>query len=615
MSGLHKNAQYFRAESWSNNYVKINRQGDVVVVLEQGEVSLPAVTKHLKDLGLHLPAVVRFPELITRQAEAMNQCFEKSIKRFCYANKFTGIYPLKVNPMACVTKTFLNTTNYGFEAGSKTELLEALSLALPQQRPVLVNGHKDEAMLQSILETTQLGHRVIPIIEKLSECERLITMAKKLKVTPRFGVRVRLYSRGSGRWRSSAGERAKFGLNSFDLLALVKYLEEEKLLDSFELLHFHIGSQITDVRKLSKAIREATRIYCRLKQKGVPLKSLDVGGGLGVDYDGSQTYSDSSMNYNISEYANNVVSIVGETCKEEDVEVPELISESGRFLVAHHAMLLINSLGRNSVRDVPLPPKKKNEHDLISSLRHCIHDMSRRNVKESLHDARDYKEDGLHLFDLGYLSLEERSAIESLTWGVMKKSLKFLKDKEKVKIEQEIADQLVMNFSIFQSLPDYWAMEHNFPIMPIEKLTQECSQEATLADITCDSDGKINTFISGDDEERRTLKIHPPGKTEDLLGIFLIGAYQDILGDLHNLFGPLNEVEVTWAKGQKKYKVHKLDKGSNVAETLSLMHLDPEKLVENLLKTLKKDCRSQTQFNRIKRHFQNSLKDTTYFSD
>jgi len=614
MSGLKKNRQNFRPQSWSNKYVDINAKGEVIVKIDEGAVPLCKIYKQLQDFGFQLPAVIRFPELIVSQADSITKAFSVAIKKYKYNNLFTGIYPLKVNPMSAVTKTFLSSTNFGFEAGSKTELLEALSLALPKNRTVLVNGHKDDSMLQSVLEATKCGFRVVSIIEKINECDRVVAMAKKLKVTPRLGVRVRLHSRGSGRWRSSTGERSKFGLNTLDLLKLVERLERENLLKSFELLHFHIGSQITDVRKISKSLREAARIYCRLKQKGVPLKTLDVGGGLGVDYDGSQTYSDSSVNYSINEYANNVVYIVGEVCEEEGVEVPELISESGRFLVAHHAMLLVKSLGRNSVNDVSLPPKQKKEHDLISSLRYCYKNISKRNVQESIHDARDYKEDGLHLFDLGYLSLEERSAIESLTWAVLKKSVNFLKDKEKEKIKQEISDQIIMNFSIFQSLPDYWAMEHNFPIMPIDNLNVLCDQEATISDVTCDSDGKINSFISGDDEKKSTLKIHPSGVSEDVMGIFLIGAYQDILGDLHNLFGPLNEVEVVWKKGKKNFDVRKLDKGSNVSQTLELMHLDSKKIVEKLLTTLTAKCEDKSHIIRVKKHFKSCLTDSTYFN-
>ncbi|MGE4157567.1 MAG: biosynthetic arginine decarboxylase [Planctomycetota bacterium] len=609
------NRALFRPHQWGRPVMDINSQGQVVAKLEHGEVPLIDVVKRLRGFGYDLPAVIRFPELITRQATNLHEAFEKAIRESGYSNRYTGLYPLKVNPMAHVAKTILKTTPFGLEAGSKAELVEALSLAIPAGRPVLVNGHKDAVMMQAMLECSHLGHRVIPIIEKFHEVERLFTVARRLKIKPRFGVRVRLHARGSGRWEDSAGERAKFGLNSFEILQLVEYLKKENALDCWELLHFHIGSQVTEVRPISQAINEAARIFCQLHKMGVGLTSIDVGGGLGVDYDGSRGGSDSSLNYSIGEYANNIVYTLHEVCKEQGIPEPEILSESGRFLVANHALLMIEVLGRNNVLDVPFPEARPGEHRLVTTLRGIVSDLGAENVRESLHDARAIKEDALRLFELGHFDLIDRSALENLYWLAARKALDFLKGPELEKLQTESSDQVLVNFSLFQSLPDYWAVDHNFPIMPIDRLDIPCTRESTLIDITCDSDGKICNFIRGEgnNAERSSLPLHPEGAGSDILGVFLIGAYQDILGDLHNLFGPLNEVEVTWKKGSKDYNVGKIDRGTNVRETLELMHLDPDTLMDDLLKILGSKCSGEEHENRVVKHFRRMLNDTTYF--
>lgn len=606
------NRDFFRPHLWGAGRFDINDDGQAVARLDDLDVPLIEVVRRLRKFGWDLPAVVRFPDLITARAESLDKSFNRAIRESGYEGHYTGLYPLKVNPMAHVVKTFLATTRFGLEAGSKAELFEALALGLPADRPVLINGHKDELMLRAALEALRLGHRVLPILEKRDEFERLHALARKIRVVPRFGVRARLHARGAGRWEESGGDRAKFGLATPHLLELVETLRGHGLLDSWELLHFHIGSQVPGILKLKNAVREATRIYARLVKMGVRLKAIDVGGGLGVDYDGSRSPTDSSVDYSVEEYADTIVWTIKEVCQEEDVPQPELFSESGRYLVADHAVLLVESLGRNRVTDMTPPPARRDEHDLVKDMRTCFKNLRRQNVLQCLHEARAFKEDSLQLFDLGHLGLEERSAVESLYWSILSKSLRHLKGREFELCSREIADQVIVNFSLFQSLPDYWAVNHNFPIMPIDRLDEACRGETSLTDITCDSDGKINSFIAPEGEVRKTLRLHEDNRPGDILGVFLIGAYQDILGDLHNLFGPLNEVEVTRRK-RGGFNVGKLDRGSSVSETLTLMHLDPQALDDALMDHLGPLCHNDAERQRLGQLFDKILAGTTYF--
>jgi arginine decarboxylase len=611
-----KNRQIFRPHLWGKSHFDIDEQGRTVVKLAKGNIPFVSIIEKIKKSGFSLPAVVRFPELITHQSKKITCAFQNAINDFSYQGDFTGVYPLKVNPMSPVVNTFITDTSFGLEAGSKAELIEAMSLALPKNRLVLVNGHKDRSMFTAIFEAARLDYPIIPIIEKFNEIFLFEELAKKMQVAPKIGVRVRLHAKGSGRWEASTGERAKFGLNTHDILTLLERLRQNDSLKYWEMLHFHIGSQVTNIRHIENALKEASRIFCHLWKMGVPLKYMDIGGGLGVDYDGSRSDTDSSINYSIKEYANNVVYTLGGICREEGVPEPGIICESGRILVAKHAVLLLESLGRNRVSHLPLPGKIKKEHDLIKDLRTCYREIKKSNVHELLHDARSLKEDGLKLYDLGYLSLNERHALEALYWKVLEKSKNHLVGKEKEICKVELADQLILNFSLFQSLPDYWAVDHNFPVMPLEGLNFPCDEEITLADITCDSDGKITSFIHADGEERKTLPFHKKkGEKPDILGVFLIGAYQDILGDLHNLFGPLNEVKVTWPARRKHFHLEKLDPGSNISETLQLMHLAPEKLVADLISNFQKKSPNLREKKRLEKFFKKILRETTYFKN
>jgi arginine decarboxylase len=450
---------------------------------------------------------------------------------------------------------------------------------------VVCNGYKDEEYVETALLATKLGRKVMLVVEKLSELHLIAQVSRRTGVRPHIGVRVKLSSRGTGRWEASGGDRSKFGLSAAELLEAMQILRDEGLLDCFELIHFHLGSQISAIRSVKSALREGGRFYVELKKMGAPLRYLDVGGGLGVDYDGSQTNFQSSMNYTMQEYANDVVYAMKELCDAEEVEPPTLVSESGRAVVAHHAVLVTEVLGTIEFRTKAVPEVLPEDVEpVVKNLFDTYRDLTRKNLIEAWHDAVDYKEECLQLFNLGHLALDQRVMAENIYWALCHKILKFAKEldhlpEELEHLEKALADTYFCNFSVFQSLPDSWAIDHLFPVLPIHRLDEEPTRRAVLADITCDSDGKIDHFIDRRDV-KPVLELHPLKGDDYYLGFFLVGAYQEILGDLHNLFGDTNDVSVSIVEGG--YQIDQVLPGDTVTEVLDYVSYSRDDLVARL---------------------------------
>ncbi|HLN79789.1 MAG TPA: biosynthetic arginine decarboxylase, partial [Thermoanaerobaculia bacterium] len=541
---------------WGKRFFHVSEDGNLVVrptrEPERG-VPLKQIVDEVGLRGITPPLIIRFPQILASAVSDLNNAFARAIEEFEYGNVYRGVFPIKVNQKRVVVEQIIEAGRpygYGLEAGSKPELLAAVAADLAPDSLIICNGYKDEAFIGMALNGIRMHKKVVLVLEKVSELDRILTVARQRHVRPLLGMRVKLYARGSGKWAKSGGEAAKFGLTTPEMLETVKILKRRRMLDTMVMLHFHIGSQITDIRKIKDAIREAGRVYAKLRALGVPIKYLNLGGGLGVDYDGSKTAFDSSMNYSVQEYANDVVYTIKSICDEEKVPEPTLVTESGRAITAFHSVLVTNVLDVadriEQGRRVRVSPSDPN---VIQELSGILKEVNAKNLRESYHDALQYKEELFTLFNLGHLSLEDRSKGEMLFWQICERihrDLKTLKEipEEFEDMETMLADKYVLNFSVFQSLPDSWAIDQLFPILPIHRLNEKPTEFATLADITCDSDGKIERFIDLRDIDE-TLPLHPFRHDKPYyIGVCLMGAYQDVLGDLHNLFGEAHEVLV-----------------------------------------------------------------------
>src|SRR5438105_5790536 len=503
---------------WGKRFFHVSEDGNLVVrptrEPDRG-VALKQIIDEVGLRGISPPIIIRFPQILASAVADLNDAFARAIEEFEYGNVFRGVFPIKVNQKRVVVEKIIEAGRrygYGLEAGSKPELLAAIAADLPSESLITCNGYKDERFVRMALNAERMKKKVVLILEKVSELDRILDVAKERGVRPLLGMRAKLYARGSGKWAKSGGEQAKFGLTTPEMLEAIKILKSRRMLDAMVMLHFHIGSQITDIRKIKLAIREAGRVYAKLRALGVPIQYLNLGGGLGVDYDGSKTAFDSSMNYSIQEYANDVVYTIKQICDEENVPHPTLVTESGRAVTAFHSVLITNVLDvadRNEQGKVRVSP---NDALVIQELAGILATANAKNVRESYHDALQYKEELFTLFNLGHLSLEDRSKGEILFWQICERihrELRTLKEipEEFEDMEKMLADTYVMNFSVFQSLPDSWAIDQLFPILPIHRLNERPSESATLADITCDSDGKIDKFIDLRDI-KETLPLH-----------------------------------------------------------------------------------------------------------
>jgi len=592
-------AALYGIPNWGKGFFHVSDDGELLVRPTREtarSVALKAIVDEVALRGITTPMIVRFPQILASAVAALNDAFARAIEEYGYQNVFRGVFPIKVNQKRVVVEKIIEAGRrygYGLEAGSKPELLAALSADLSPDCLITCNGYKDEAFVRMALNGVRMKKKVVLVLEKVSELERILAVAKARGVRPLMGMRAKLYARGSGKWAKSGGEAAKFGLTTPEMLEAVKILKSRRMLDAMVMLHFHIGSQITDIRKVKLAIREAGRVYAKLRALGVPIQYLNLGGGLGVDYDGSKTAFDSSMNYSVSEYANDVVYTIKQICDEENVPHPTLVTESGRAVTAFHSVLITNVLdvadrieqGRKVRVTVNDPP-------VIQELAGILSTANAKNLRESYHDAIQYKEELFTLFNLGHLSLEDRSKGEILFWQICErihKDLKTLKEipEEFEDMEKMLADTYVCNFSVFQSVPDSWAIDQLFPILPIHRLNERPTEVATLADITCDSDGKIDKFIDLRDI-KETVPLHVFRRDEPYyLAVCLTGAYQDVLGDLHNLFGEAHEVLVT-VDDEGRPHIEDVLPGESCERVLEYMNYDKTEILDSIGRQLRR---------------------------
>ncbi len=592
-------AAVYGIPNWGKGFFHVSEEGELFVrptrEAHRG-VALKQIVDEVALRGITTPMVIRFPQILSESVRSLNDAFARAIDEFEYRNVFRGVFPIKVNQKRVVVQQIIEAGrpyNYGLEAGSKPELLAAIAADLGPECLITCNGYKDDPFIGMALNAVRMKKKVVLILEKVSELDRILSVAKTRGVRPLLGMRAKLYARGSGKWAKSGGEAAKFGLTTPEMLEAVKILKSRRMLDAMVMLHFHIGSQITDIRKIKNAIREAGRVYAKLRAMGVPIQYLNLGGGLGVDYDGSKTAFESSMNYSTQEYANDVVYTIKQICEEENVPVPTLVTESGRAVTAFHSVLIANVL---DVADRIEQGRKVrvtgNDAPVIQELAGILATTNAKNLRESYHDAQQYKEELFTLFNLGHLSLEDRSKGEILYWQICERihrDLKTLKEipEEFEDMEKMLADTYVMNFSVFQSLPDSWAIDQLFPILPIHRLNEKPVEVGTLADITCDSDGKIDKFIDLRDI-KDTLPLHTFHKDEPYYVAFcLMGAYQDVLGDLHNLFGEAHEVLVT-VDEEGRGKVEDVLPGESCERVLEYMNYDKTEILDSINKQLRR---------------------------
>jgi arginine decarboxylase len=626
----------YNIHGWGAKYFDINEAGHVVAkpLQEAGSaVDITDVIEEAKARGLKFPVLIRFQDILRHRVEAINLAFRNAITEFNYQGRYRGVFPIKVNQLREVVEEILDAGkpyDFGLEVGSKPELFAGLALQSQLGSLIVCNGYKDASFVRMALLGVKLGKRVIMVVEKLEELRQIIAISRQLGVEPLIGFRARLLSKGGGRWADSAGENAKFGLCTAELLVATEMLKAEGLVHCFKLLHFHIGSQVPDILTVKRAVQEAARYYSKLYKMGFPIEFLDVGGGLGVDYDGSRSAFDSSTNYTLQEYANDIVYYVGDVCNAEKVPHPNLISESGRAVVAYHSVLIVEVFGAiGKVRAGDALPFGENEHPLVKELLDIRKNLPKLNKLEAYHDALERKEDAQHMFTLGMLDLPEKAKIEHLYWEISQAVVDSFKGQAYVpeemrKLEDSLGDQYLCNFSVFQSLLDHWALGQLFPIMPVGRLAEGPTREATLVDITCDSDGQVNKFIDLRDV-RDTLPLHPltmngSGWPEPYyLGFFLMGAYQDIMGDLHNLFGRVNEVHVFLDPDEPAgYYVEEIIEGTTIAQALDSVQYDEKELKRQMKaqvdEAIKSDRMKPSEAMRLLDDYEKGLKEYTYLT-
>ncbi|MBK6315505.1 MAG: biosynthetic arginine decarboxylase [Blastocatellia bacterium] len=582
---IEKAAETYGVASWGSGYFDINRKGNLVVKPSESEegVDLKDVVDDLTKRGLSAPLLIRFPQILTNQVKRLHRSFKSAIKEFDYGGRHRAVFPMKVNPMREVLEEFLregSRYDYGLEAGSKAELYAALSMPQSSDGLLLCNGFKDAAFMELALMGRMIGKNVIITLEKLSELKTALEVADRLGVRPAFGIRAKLYSKGSGKWEESGGESSKFGLTTSEMLEVLRYLGDRDMLDTLKVLHFHIGSQITDIKRIKNAMKEAARVYAKIRQKGIQVEYLNVGGGMAVDYDGSRTSFESSANYSMEEFANDVIFTIKSVCDDEDVPEPNLITESGRIMSAYHAVLVVKVTEEieTYVEEVaPMLNVSSDDPTVVSELYDLHRSINSKNYREYYHDAQEHKEELFTMFNLGLISLEDRARGESLFWEVSAKALKYAQQAKYVPEEFEelksvLAARYLCNFSVFRSVPDHWAIEQLFPIVPIHRLKEPATEFVTLVDITCDSDGRMDKFVDLHDV-KQVLEIHAFDGSPYYLGIFLVGAYQEIMGNNHNLFGRPNEAHVVVDKGGV-YHIKKTIPGSTIGTMIEYARYD-----------------------------------------
>lgn len=620
--------ELYNVTAWGAGFLTINDRGNVEV-RPRGNgtagVDLLALVNDLEQRGLRTPMLIRFSDILAARIEGLRKAFAAATSEYGYTGSFRGVYPIKVNQQRHVVEEIVDygaDARIGLEAGSKPELLIALAILDTPGALIICNGYKDRTYIETALLAQRLGRYPIIVVDRFREVDLIIKTAQSLGIRPHIGVRAKLTTKGAGKWVESTGDRSKFGLTSMEIVDAVERLREEGMLDCLELLHFHIGSQITAIRAHKDALREATRVFVGLHELGASPSFIDVGGGLGVDYDGSQTNFHSSMNYTIQEYANDVVAAIQEACDEKQIKHPDIVTEAGRAMVAHHSMLVFDVLGvHETLPGQPPAPVSEEDHRIIRDLQEVWSSITQKNVLEAYHDSLQLKEEAVSLFSLGYLNLRERARAERLFWHCCEKILRITRElpnvpEELEPLEKSLADTYFANFSVFQSAPDHWAVKQLFPVMPIHRLREKPTRRGVFADLTCDSDGKIDKFIDPHDI-KDVLELHSPNGQPYYIGIFLIGAYQEILGDLHNLFGDTDAVHVR-VEDDGRYRVEHVVEGENVREVLRYVEYDPAALVEKVRRIIENAVRtgeiSLNDSARLRQHYEQGLQQYTYLS-
>ena len=587
--------ELYNIKGWGVNFFGINDKGHVYVEPKKNgvQIDLKEVVDHLETRHVSAPMLLRFPDILDSRIQKTDACFRKAGKEYNYQGEHFIIYPVKVNQMRPVVEEIIShgkRYNLGLEAGSKPELHAVLATNMDSDSLIICNGHKDQNFIEMALLAQKMGKRIYLVVEKLPELKIIAETAAKLGVKPNMGVRIKLASSGSGKWSESGGDASKFGLNSTELLTALQILEEMELKDCLRFIHFHIGSQITKIRHISTALKEAAQFYVQLHQMGCNIEFVDCGGGLGVDYDGTRSSnSESSVNYSIQEYVNDCVYTFVEASNNNNIPHPNIITEGGRSLTAHHSVLILDVMESVTAPQMPEDFQPgEDDHKLVHDLTEIWDKLSSRSMLEDWHDAEDIREEALDLFRHGIIDLKTRAQIESLYWAISHEVAELVHHQKHVpdelrKLDKQMADKYFCNFSLFQSMPDSWGIDQLFPIMPIARLEEQPTRSATLQDITCDSDGKISAYVNGG-QQTSYLPLHKFKQGEHYyIGVFLVGAYQEILGNMHNLFGDTNAVHISLDNDEENgYSIDKVIDGETVADVLEYVQYEPKKLVRRL---------------------------------
>ena len=619
----------YNIDRWGTGYFTVNGKGNIQVQPTRNpaaSIDIMEVIEDAKAQGLNFPMVLRFQDLLRDRVETINKAFAAAITESGYKNCYRGVFPIKVNQLREVVEEIMDAGGpfqFGIEAGSKPELLAALAIHRDSEGLIICNGYKDQLFIQNALLGRKLGKKVIMVVEKIEELAEILRVSKEVGVEPMIGIRVRLAAKGAGKWATSGGENAKFGVSTAELVYASELLKKEGLAHTLKLIHFHVGSQVPDIGTIKRAVREAARFYAKMLKMGHELGYLDVGGGLGVDYDGSRTAFDSSTNYSLHEYARDIVYNIMDVCDAEKVPHPIIVSESGRAIVAHHSVLIVEAFGAIEKDKTPIQIEVKEiDPKQVTDILEIQRNITQQNRMESLHDAQQIKEQAQSMFDLGLLELESKAKIETVYWQIAKRivdfcaGMKYVPDEVK-ELEVSLGDQYVCNFSVFQSLLDHWALGQLFPVMPIHRLDEYPERNGTLVDITCDSDGKVSKFIDLQDV-KDTLPLHKlePGKPY-YLGFFLMGAYQDIMGDLHNLFGRVNEAHVFLDEDEESgWYIEETIEGSTIGEVLSMTQWDQNELARHMKgqvdAAIKSDRLKPNEAMKLLASYERGLKGYTY---
>ncbi len=627
---VEKSASLYGINNWGSGYFKINSQGNVIVTPSGGQgpqVDLYELTQDLLDRGIRIPIMIRFQDIIKARVELLHGCFQKAFIDHGYKGQYCGVYPIKVNQQKHLVQElvkFGKDLRLGLECGSKPELLVVLALMNTPNAVIICNGFKDVEYIETALLSQKLGRNTIIVVDRREELPMIIAAAKKLNTRPQIGFRAKLNTQGAGKWVDSSGARSKFGLTAVEIVEGVELLKKEGMLDCLQLLHYHIGSQVPSISSIKSSLKEGARFFTELYAMGAELKYIDVGGGLGVDYDGTGN-SDSSINYSEQEYANDVVSTLQALCDEKGIPHPNIVTESGRALVAHHSVLVFNVMGVNNLfRHTPPRPAVKTDPRIMQDMQYIYEKVNRDNINECFNDLTQSKDETLQLFTYGVVSLEQRAWCESMYFAISTKMLSIAKvtpdcEDIRARLSQELCDTYFCNFSVFQSVPDSWAVGQVFPVMPIHRLNEEPTTSATLADLTCDSDGKIEKFIdtiTGDFKDTIQLHNYEHGQPY-YVGVFLTGAYQEILGDLHNLFGDTDAVHISLSEAG--YTIDHYVPGDTVTEVLTYVQYGRTEMVDSVRQateeSIQKGTITKQEAKLLIKHYEEGLSGYTYLEE